>query len=513
MNKLRANKMLAIVKNSICLFGDEAVGQQYVVEKQLFPDTAIIDNELKCLDNITSLTTDSMNDGNSHYYNTIDEWINGIEPYEFQVDNNIIIPDDNHFEVPIPVICKDELLSSKIDYQVIATGEILNVDSSSKLVVCNLEDKETKNIEVNALNILCADYANSSSCSYTEVEEIIETPPNSKKRKKESSPSLWSRNINKQKRASGKSYINRFGKLVKRKEPKDINCSMCRFRCSEVFNSFLRLEICSEYWNLGDTTRQKNYISSLVSELPVKRRRPRTNNKIAKNSGDSEYNLDNDSDSNVIIDNNEENQRAVSREYFLLNSNTEKKRVCQKFFCATLSITFPVVNNALKNCNDFGMYTGIDGRKGQVAWNKLPLEITNKVKNHIDLFPRVESHYCRRDSSKQYLSSDLNISTMYRLYCEQIKTENYMLSPEDQEIPDDFYTIDVSKKNLNFLELTPKYKKQLQISEAKKKDLMKLLKDGVIPPIYSNYYRSLKTYKNIVPLNLEETGETDDENY
>jgi len=246
---------------------------------------------------------------------------------------------------------------------------------------------------------------------------------------------LWSRNINKQKRASGKSYIDRFGKLVKRKEPKDIYCSKCRFRCSEVFNSFLRLEICSEYWNLGDTTRQKNYICSLVSELPVKRRRTRTNNKIAKNSGDSEYNLDNDLDSNVIIDNNEVNQRAVSREYFLLNSNTEKKRVCQKFFCATLSIKFPVVNNALKNCNDFGMYTGVDGRKGQVAWNKLPLEKTNKVKNHIELFPRVESHYCRRYSSKQYLSSDLNISTMYRLYCEQIKTENYMLSPEDQEIP------------------------------------------------------------------------------
>lgn len=131
----------------------------------------------------------------------------------------------------------------------------------------------------------------------------------------------------------------------------------------------------------------------------------------------------------------EKTQRAVSREYFLLNSNTEKKRVCQKFVCATLSITFPVVNNALKNYNDFGMYTGIDGRKGQVAWNKLPLEKTNKVKNHINLFPRVESHYCRRDSSKQYFSLDLNISTMYRLYCEQIRTENYMLSPEDQEIP------------------------------------------------------------------------------
>lgn len=77
-----------------------------------------------------------------------------------------------------------------------------------------------------------------------------------------------------------------------------------------MFNSFLRLEICSEYWNLGDTSRQKNYICSLVSKLPVKRRRPRTNNKIAKNSGDSEYNLDDDLDSNIIIDNNGENPKS-----------------------------------------------------------------------------------------------------------------------------------------------------------------------------------------------------------
>jgi len=210
----------------------------------------------------------------------------------------------------------------------------------------------------------------------------------------------------------------------------------CKTRWNSTFMMLKRLYL-NRYSSIhtSDTTRQKNYICSLVSELPVKRRRPRTNNKIAKNSGDSEYNLDDDLDLNVIIDHNEENQRAVSREYFLLSSNSEKKRVCQKFFCATLSITFPVVNNALKNCNDFGMYTGIDERKGQVALNKLQLEKRNKVKNHINLFPRVESHYCRRDSSKQYLSSDLNISSMYRLYCEQIKTESYMLSPEGQEIP------------------------------------------------------------------------------
>lgn len=41
---------------------------------------------------------------------------------------------------------------------------------------------------------------------------------------------------------------------------------------------------------------------------------------------------------------------------------------------------------------------------------------------------------------------------------------------------------------------------------------MKLLKDGVIPPIYSHYYRSFKCCKksNQVPLNSE-TEETDDD--
>nr|CAH7719518.1 unnamed protein product [Callosobruchus chinensis] len=49
------------------------------------------------------------------------------------------------------------------------------------------------------------------------------------------------------------------------------------------------------------------------------------------------------------------------------------------------------------------------------------------VKRHIDLFPRIESHYCRRDSKKEYLSPELNISVMYRLYIEFCEANN--LSP------------------------------------------------------------------------------------
>lgn len=63
-----------------------------------------------------------------------------------------------------------------------------------------------------------------------------------------------------------------------------------------------------------------------------------------------------------------------------------------------------------------GLYIGHHKRIGVQPPNATPLQIIQFVKEHIDSFPRIESHYCRRDSQKQYLSPELNISKMYRLY-------------------------------------------------------------------------------------------------
>lgn len=46
------------------------------------------------------------------------------------------------------------------------------------------------------------------------------------------------------------------------------------------------------------------------------------------------------------------------------------------------------------------------------------------VLDHIKSFPTVESHYCRKNSKKLYLSSDLNLSLMYRLYKEMCVEKN-----------------------------------------------------------------------------------------
>ena len=48
--------------------------------------------------------------------------------------------------------------------------------------------------------------------------------------------------------------------------------------------------------------------------------------------------------------------------------------------------------------------------------NKIPEEDLNKVREHINSFPRLQSHYTRKDTHKEYLDSALNVKKMYELY-------------------------------------------------------------------------------------------------
>jgi hypothetical protein len=48
------------------------------------------------------------------------------------------------------------------------------------------------------------------------------------------------------------------------------------------------------------------------------------------------------------------------------------------------------------------------------------------VREHIESFPRMPSHYCRSSTTKEYLAADLNLTRMYNLYVEKC-TENDMV--------------------------------------------------------------------------------------
>jgi hypothetical protein len=56
--------------------------------------------------------------------------------------------------------------------------------------------------------------------------------------------------------------------------------------------------------------------------------------------------------------------------------------------------------------------------------NKMNI-MTETIKTHIELFPKVPSHYTRAASHREYLPENLNISKMYRFYTDWFMQQNY----------------------------------------------------------------------------------------
>ena len=56
--------------------------------------------------------------------------------------------------------------------------------------------------------------------------------------------------------------------------------------------------------------------------------------------------------------------------------------------------------------------------------NKINEKMIESVRKHIGMFPKVESHYTRKDTKKEYISGDLNIRRMWKLYVQLCKKNN-----------------------------------------------------------------------------------------
>ena len=55
--------------------------------------------------------------------------------------------------------------------------------------------------------------------------------------------------------------------------------------------------------------------------------------------------------------------------------------------------------------------------------NKISGETLQFIHDHIQSFPKMESHCARKKTKKEYLSHDLNIKQMWRLYKEECQKE------------------------------------------------------------------------------------------
>nr|CAI5856158.1 unnamed protein product [Callosobruchus analis] len=94
------------------------------------------------------------------------------------------------------------------------------------------------------------------------------------------------------------------------------------------------------------------------------------------------------------------------------NRNDTREDILQNF-----------IDHALRKTLAGGTIKG-DLRKGHIPQNKIPEEIRQEIRDHINKFPYYESHYSREKTSRKYLECDLSVSKMYQLYHEEAIAAN-----------------------------------------------------------------------------------------
>ena len=100
------------------------------------------------------------------------------------------------------------------------------------------------------------------------------------------------------------------------------------------------------------------------------------------------------------------------------NEQSKNVKVCKTFFLNTLGILDKMVNTAHKKINNIGMCNDDSRGKHETRPNKTTEAQKMYVRQHIISFEKVESHFSRRDSKKEYFPPDLSVAEMYRLYLE-----------------------------------------------------------------------------------------------
>lgn len=109
--------------------------------------------------------------------------------------------------------------------------------------------------------------------------------------------------------------------------------------------------------------------------------------------------------------------RQVARSFYL-PINGERIQVCGSFFCKTLDISLRTVQAFMHNRKAAGILSCVeDDRRGKhTPQNKTPEWQLQLIRQHINTYPRMESHYCRKTTQRQYLDSGLSTTKMYEQF-------------------------------------------------------------------------------------------------
>ncbi|XP_045499408.1 uncharacterized protein LOC123697033 [Colias croceus] len=265
--------------------------------------------------------------------------------------------------------------------------------SQDQEVNSNNEDKIE--VQENSANNTEETDHNSNESNQQNQQELVTSEEEKKlTRKRKQNTSEWRRNKNKVLKNSGQAYE---GCNTKKKFPgKTIgSLCVCKKGCGQKFSESERQAIFDKFYGLADREHQWLYISRHVETKSIKR---------------------------MTLD--RKNNRTQTLTYFLI-SNNERIPVCKTFFLNTLQIGEQVVYTAVEKVTRAD--EGLKDKRGMHDNRPYKMNTATEatIKAHIDLFPKVESHYTRKDSKREYLSENLNITKMYRFYTEWFIQQGY----------------------------------------------------------------------------------------
>lgn len=257
------------------------------------------------------------------------------------------------------------------------------------------------NFELPPINSIEVDYEENivSNTTKKKIKRQVKNHSeiNKNVRKRIANQENWRKNVVKKLRNTGKSYVSssKSNKFIEAKKLLPPCGEKCKLKCFTKFTEENRQSIFDDYWKLGDIDKQRYFLSSSMKIVKPKYRYVRENS----------------------------HRRENNSFYFEVNKNTI--RVCKHFFKATLCINDRPLRTVVEKQDSFtGKIIANDYRGKHKNHVKVPYSVKEDIRHHIQSIPRIESHYCRANTSKEFIEGGKSIADLHRDYKSECKEKN-----------------------------------------------------------------------------------------
>lgn len=218
--------------------------------------------------------------------------------------------------------------------------------------------------------------------------QLSERSPTVRGKKRTRNFENWRKVKAKMLRNTGKSYTGRTGKTVAPRKMGPPCKDTCTLSCSKKFTEEYRAQLFTNYWAMGSVERQRHFLSACIEKLALKYRRITA-----------------------------QEPRKPNCAFYLRDNNTDKVRVCKTFLINTLGISERAIRTVIGVTLSGTGIAPLEDKRGKHANRKrIDEEILISVRNHINSIPRVDSHYVRKDTKREFIEGGLTIADMHRRY-------------------------------------------------------------------------------------------------